>query len=56
MTDLTARELMDTILRSLAETRASFKKPAPPPHGDNAKHETQAEGRPTQEPADLENR
>jgi hypothetical protein len=25
MTNLTARELMDTILRSLAETRAKFK-------------------------------
>ena len=30
MTDLTARELMDTILRSLAETRATFKKAAHP--------------------------
>ena len=30
MTDLTARELMDTILRSLVQTRAAFKK-APRP-------------------------
>jgi hypothetical protein len=30
MTDLTARELMDTILRSLAQTRATFKKTAQP--------------------------
>jgi hypothetical protein len=29
MTDLTARELIDTILRSLAQTRATFKKASP---------------------------
>jgi hypothetical protein len=34
MTDLTARELMDTILRSLVQTRAAFKK-APQPSADD---------------------
>jgi hypothetical protein len=34
MTDLTARELIDTILRSLAATRATFKKKTTPPLAD----------------------
>jgi hypothetical protein len=34
MTDLTARELIDTILRSLAATRATFKKNTTPPPDD----------------------
>jgi|307.fasta_scaffold116304_1 hypothetical protein len=34
MTDLTTRELMDTILRSLAETRAAFKKIVQPSTDD----------------------
>ncbi|MGA7489366.1 MAG: hypothetical protein WBW74_20770 [Xanthobacteraceae bacterium] len=54
MTDLTARELMDTILRSLAATRANFMKTAPPPRGDHAQRETQKENRSTEEAADLE--
>jgi hypothetical protein len=36
MTDLTARELMDTILQSPARTRASFKKAAQPSADDRA--------------------
>jgi hypothetical protein len=36
MTDLTARELMNTILRSLAETRATFRKTAEPSTDDSA--------------------
>jgi hypothetical protein len=58
MTDFTARELIDTILRSLAATRASFKKPAPapPPAGDHVERETQEEHRSVDEAADLESR
>jgi hypothetical protein len=55
MTDLTARELMDTILRSLAETRASFKKTVPPSQGDQEKRETQKANR-SEEAANLENK
>jgi hypothetical protein len=36
MTDLSGRELMDTILRSLAETRATFKKTPQPSADDHA--------------------
>jgi hypothetical protein len=36
MTDLTARELLDTILRSWMATRASFKKGTRPPAEDGA--------------------
>jgi hypothetical protein len=56
MTDLTARELMDTILRSLAETRATFKKVAQP-SADNrtTPQPDQKEARPD-ETADLKNR
>jgi hypothetical protein len=47
MTDLTTRELMDTILRSLAETRATFKKVAQPSTGNRAPLQTdQKEARP----------
>lgn len=56
MTDLTARELMDTILRSLAETRASFKKTASPSRADHAQRETHEENRSTQEAADLKSK
>jgi hypothetical protein len=36
MTDLTARELLDTILRSWMATRATFTKVARPPAEDGA--------------------
>jgi len=36
MTELTARELMDTILRSLERTRATFKKTSQPSADDCA--------------------
>jgi len=36
MTDLTAREMIDTILKSLAETRATFRKAVPPSSGKDA--------------------
>jgi hypothetical protein len=56
MTDLTARELIDTILRSLAATRASFKRPAPPPAADGVQREIEKEHRSADEAADLESR
>jgi hypothetical protein len=53
ITDLTAPELIDAILRCLAATRASFKKTTPPSRGDHVQHETQTERRSPEEAADL---
>jgi hypothetical protein len=53
MTDLTTRELMDTISRSPAETRATFKKVAQPSTDNRAPLQpVQKEARP-EETVDL---
>jgi hypothetical protein len=55
MTDLTARELINTILRSLAETRATFKKAAT--NGDRPTLQPDSNGdRSADQAADLERR
>jgi hypothetical protein len=57
MTNLTARELMDTILRSLAETRARFRRSTLAPTDERTTLQpTQKEARSTDEAADLESR
>jgi hypothetical protein len=57
MTNLTARELMDTILRSLAETRAKLRGSTPAPADERTTlRPTQKEARSTDETADLESR
>jgi hypothetical protein len=57
MTDLTARELINTILRSLAETRATFKKTSQPPSDkDTRRKSLQEEQHPMDEAADLKGR
>jgi hypothetical protein len=57
MTDLTARELINTILRSLAETRATFKKTAQPPSGEDTRRlGLQEEQRQMDEAANLKGR
>jgi hypothetical protein len=57
MTDLTARELLDTILRSWMATRASFKKAARPPAGNEATLQPdEKEASPVNETADQDRR
>jgi hypothetical protein len=57
MTDLTARELLDTILRSWAATRATFKITAYPPSDDDTRPQgLQEEERPMDETADMKGR
>jgi hypothetical protein len=57
MTDLTARELLDTILRSWMATRATFQKVArPPAEGDATLQPGEKEVGPVKEPADQARR
>jgi hypothetical protein len=57
MTDLTARELLDTILRSWMATRATFKKVARPPAEDEATLQPgEKEVGQVKEPADQDRR
>ncbi len=57
MTDLTARELIDTIKRSWLATRATFKKEARPPTEDRATLQpTEKEVGPIDEGADQQRR
>jgi hypothetical protein len=56
VTDLTARELMDTILQSLARTRASFKKAAQPSADDHATLQPDQKKTRPNKTVDLQNR
>jgi hypothetical protein len=57
MTNLTTRDLMDTILRSLAETRAKFRRSTPPPTDERTPLQpAQGEARSTDEAAHSESR
>jgi len=57
MTDLTARELLDTILRSWRVTRATFKSEAPPlAHNEEGMEERSKDERSITETADPKNR
>jgi hypothetical protein len=56
MTHLTARELIESILRSLAATRATFEKNKASADGGTTVHVPEKEDRPLDEPADPKNR